>query len=504
MTFFISLSIIVSLLIYNNIFDLLICTIFLPAIGSIYIWLSPNIDFQKHRKNALSITLVTLLSSIVLWSLFDNSSAEMFSYVTKIEKSWRGVIWLSLQLGIDSISLWMILLTTVLFPICVLCSWNTFKKELLIVLLLLETMLLAVWSILDLLGFYILYESVLIPMFLLIGIGGSRERKIRAAYMLVLYTLIGSLIMLPCLLLIYSETGTTNLELLYHHQWSPERQKLLWWGFFAAFAVKIPMVPLHLWLPEAHVEASTAGSVLLAGVLLKLGTYGFIRFLLPLLPDACLYYSPLMLTLSLIALIYASLTTIRQVDLKKIIAYSSVAHMNMVNMAIFSLNDLSTEAAMFLMISHGVVSPALFLLVGVIYDRYHTKLLYYLGGFASTMPLFSIFFFIFSLSNMALPLSPNFISEFLTLCSVFSFHSWVALLSCASMTLSGAYSLWAYARVVHGTLKTIYITHYADLCRREFYILIPLLIITVWLGIKPNLVLDSLASSVYASHHLVV
>jgi proton-translocating NADH-quinone oxidoreductase chain M len=341
-------------------------------------------------------------------------------------------------------------------------------------------------------------------MFLLIGVGGSRDRKIKAAYMLLLYTLIGSLIMLPCLLLIYSETGTTNLELLYHHQWSPERQYLLWWGFFAAFAVKIPMVPLHLWLPEAHVEASTAGSVLLAGVLLKLGTYGFIRFLLPLLPDACLYYSPLMLTLSLIALIYTSLTTLRQVDLKKIIAYSSVAHMNMVNMAIFSLNDLSSEAALFLMISHGIVSPALFLLVGVIYDRYHTKLLYYLGGFASTMPLFSIFFFIFSLSNMALPLSPNFISEFLTLCGVFSFHSWVALLSCSSMTLSGAYSLWAYARVVHGTTKPQYITHFADLCRREFYILMPLFLITVWLGVKPNLLLDSLAGSVYASHHLVV
>jgi proton-translocating NADH-quinone oxidoreductase chain M len=504
MWFFTALSLILYILLYNNIVDLLICTILLPAIGSLWVWLLPNVDFQKHRLHTLCITLITLLLSLVLWSSFDNSSAEMFSYVTKIEKSWRGSIWLSLQLGIDAISLWMILLTTVLFPICVLCSWNSFKKELMIILLLLETMLLAVWSILDLLGFYILYESVLIPMFLLIGIGGSRDRKVRAAYQLVLYTLLGSLIMLPCLLLIYAETGTTNLELLYHHQWSLERQYLLWWGFFAAFAVKIPMVPLHLWLPEAHVEASTAGSVLLAGVLLKLGTYGFIRFLLPLLPEACDFYSPLMLTLSLIALIYSSLTTLRQVDLKKIIAYSSVAHMNMVNMAIFCSNDLSSAAAIFLMISHGIVSPALFLLVGVIYDRYHTKLLRYLGGFANTMPLFSIFFFIFSLSNMALPLSPNFIAEFLTLCGVFSFHSWVALLSCSSMTLSGAYSLWAYARVVHGLPKTQYITHFADLCRREFYILLPLFLICIWLGLKPSLLLDSLSGSVFASHHLYV
>ena len=291
-------------------------------------------------------------------------------------ESWKGYFSLNLEFGLDGRSLWMVLLTTALFPICILCSWQLpaqsvgkHIRQVCTILLVLEGMLLAVWTILDLLAFYILYESVLIPMFLLIGLAGSRQRKIRAAYQLVLYTLFGSLLMLPCLLLMYAETGTTNLELIYAYDWTFERQRILWWGFFFAFAVKIPMVPLHLWLPEAHVEASTAGSVLLAGVLRKLGSYGFLRFLLPLFPDATVFYGPFVLTLSLIALIYASLTTRRQVDLKKIIAYSSVAHMNLVTLSLFSLNDLGTIAASFLMRSHGVVSPALFLCVGMLYGH---------------------------------------------------------------------------------------------------------------------------------------
>ena len=365
-------------------------------------------------------------------------------------------------------------------------------------------MLLAVWTILDLLAFYVLYESVLIPMFLLIGLAGSRQRKIRAAYQLVLYTLFGSLLMLPCLLLMYSETGTTNLELIYAYDWSFERQRILWWGFFFAFAVKIPMVPLHLWLPEAHVEASTAGSVLLAGVLLKLGSYGFLRFLLPLFPDATIFYGPLVLTMSLIALIYASLTTLRQVDLKKIIAYSSVAHMNLVTLALFSLNDLGTMAASFLMLSHGVVSPALFLCVGMLYDRHHTKLLKYLGGSAATMPVFTIFFFFFTLANMALPLSPNFIAEFLALCGVFAYHSWATVLALISVILAAVYSLWAYARVAHGLPKNAYIKYVCDLCRREFWCLFPLLWITIWWGLKPTEVLESLNGSMLLFNYLCV
>jgi len=366
-----------------------------------------------------------------------------------------------------------------------------------VLLMLLESMLLATWTILDLLTFYVLYESILIPMFLLVGLGGSRSRKIRAAYQLVLYTLFGSLFMLPCLLFIYSETGTTNLELLYQYQWSIDKQLVLWWGLFMAFAVKIPMVPLHLWLPEAHVEASTAGSVLLAGVLLKLGSYGFLRFCIPLFPEASRFYSPFVLTLSLIALIYTSLTTLRQVDLKKIIAYSSIAHMNMIMLSLFSLNECGSMAAMFMMLSHGVVSPALFLCVGVLYDRYHTKLLKYLGGTANTMPLFSIMFLLFSLGNMALPLFPNFIAEFLTLCGVYAYHTWAMLIACTSMVLSAAYSLWAYARVVHGLPKPQYMHYMCDICRREFWTFVPLLLITIWWGFKPSTVFESMTNALY-------
>jgi proton-translocating NADH-quinone oxidoreductase chain M len=273
--------------------------------------------------------------------------------------------------------------------------------------------------------------------------------------------------------------------------------------FFLALAVKIPVVPIHLWLPEAHVEAPTAGSVLLAGVVLKLGTYGFLRFCLPLLPDACSYYSPLVLTLGLISLIYASLTTLRQVDLKKVIAYSSIAHMNMANMAIFTLHHQSMLASLFMMLSHGVVSPALFLCVSVVYDRFHSKLFRYLsGGAAITMPLFSIFFFIFSLANMALPLSPNFLSEFAILCGLFSSHVMATLLATFSMVLAAAYTLWAYARLVHGMPNSHYMINSTDLNRLEFWCLFPLLVCTLWLGLKPSLVLDSMTHSVLFLHEL--
>jgi proton-translocating NADH-quinone oxidoreductase chain M len=457
----------------------------LPLFGALFAWLFGN---EKARVISYFFTLITFFVSLVIWFFFDPISAQTFQLV------W-GVF------GIDAISLWMILLTTLLFPICILCS----NANLCYLLLLLESILLASWCILDLLGFYVLYESILIPMFLLICLGGSRERKVRAADQLVFYTLIGSLIWLPCVLLMYSEAGTTNLELLYHHQWDFAAQCFLWWGFFLALAVKIPVVPIHLWLPEAHVEAPTAGSVLLAGVVLKLGSYGFLRFCLPLLPDACSYYGPLVITLGLVSLIYTSLTTLRQVDLKKVIAYSSIAHMNMANIAIFTLHDQSLVGCLFMMISHGVVSPALFLCVGIIYDRYHTKLFRYIsGGCATTMPLFSIYFFLFSMANMALPLSPNFLSELAILCGIFSSHILVALLATVSMVLSAAYTLWAYARVVHGMPNPAYTVKMTDLNRREFWTLFPLLVCTVWLGIKPGSVLSSITNSVSHLHHLMM
>nr|YP_010500134.1 NADH dehydrogenase subunit 4 [Gormaniella terricola]UWV18311.1 NADH dehydrogenase subunit 4 [Gormaniella terricola] len=464
---------------------LLITLILTPLVGAILVWFTGP---QNAFKYSLWTTLISFVLSLGLWFCFDASSAEMF------QLGW-GLV------GLDGISLWMVLLTTLLFPICILCS----PTSLCTVLLLLESMLLACWSVLDLLGFYVLFESTLIPMFLLICLGGSRDRKIRAAYQLVFYTLIGSLAWLPCVLLMYSEAGTTSIELLYAYNWSVDTQLFLWWGFFLALAVKIPVIPIHLWLPEAHVEAPTAGSVLLAGVVLKLGTYGFLRFCLPLLPDACLYYSPFVITLGLISLIYSSLTTLRQVDLKKVIAYSSIAHMNMANMAIFTLHDQSLLGSLFMMISHGVVSPALFLCVGVIYNRYHTKLFRYLsGGCATTMPIFSLFFFIFSLANMALPLSPNFISELSILCGIFSTHTIACLLATISMVLSAAYTLWAYARLVHGMPNGQTITHMTDVNRLEFWTLAPLLICTLWLGLKPSLVIDSMANSVMHLHHLMI
>jgi len=487
--------------------DLLLVVLLRPFFGAIVLWFLPYGAVSMHRQWSRWISLITRRGSLLRWATFDGQSVELFQRVTEFRIGWKGTLWLNAVFGMDGISRWMILLTTARFPICILCSWNQLSnnsKEFLTCLLVMESMLLACWTVLDLLTFYVLYESVLIPMFRRIGLGGSRARKIRAAYQRRLYTLFGSLLMLPCLLCIYSETGTTQLERLYQYDWTIERQLVLWWGFFFAFAVKIPMVPLHRWLPEAHVEAPTAGSVRLAGVLRKLGAYGFRRFTLPFFPEASSYYSPWVLTLSLIARIYTSLTTLRQVDFKKIIAYSSVAHMSRITLALFSFNDLACYASIWMMLSHGIVSPAMFRCVGVIYDRTHTKLLKYLGGTASTMPLFSAFFFLFSLGHMARPLFPNFIAEFLTLCGVFQSHTWAFLLSCTGMVLSAAYTLWAYARVVHGLPKNQYIHATADRCRREFWVFLPLILLCVWFGIWPTTVLNTLMNAVLNWNQLLI
>jgi NADH-quinone oxidoreductase subunit M len=513
---------------------MLLCLILLPLIGAGVSWFidSSSVSGEK-RLVPFFFSLATFILSLVIWFLFDNTSAQMFQMTWSPSAISGHTNSESVLLGIDAISLWMILLTAFLFPICILCS----PASLCAVLAILESLLLSCWCIMDLLGFYILFESTLIPMFLLICLGGSRERKVRAAYLLVFYTLIGSLVWLPCVLFIYSEVGTTSLELLYMHKWGFNTQCILWWGFFLALAVKIPVVPVHLWLPEAHVEAPTAGSVLLAGVVLKLGTYGFLRFCLPLLPDACLYYSPLVCTISLIGLIYTSFSTLRQVDLKKVIAYSSIAHMNMANMALFTMHEQSYTGCLFMMISHGIVSPALFLLVGNVYSRYHTKSFRDLtGGFALTMPMWSAFFFVFSMANMALPLSPNFISECALFCGVFSTNTVLAICATFSMILSAAYTLWTYARIVHG-LPNLNGTNYAsspgaqaglhlmgtqeaqsnihsgDLNKRnlnmtdsnriEFWCLVPLAVCLLWLGLKPEMLIENISNSVFLLHYLI-
>lgn len=472
----------------------------LPLLGALLLCLFPSANVSAHRLMALIFSLLTFLYSLLLWANFLPQSPEPFQQIIGFAGSWNGTVWVRLEFGLDGLNLWMVLLTTFLMPLAILCSWWTQKQQsqaFMALLLVLETCLLASFTCLDLLGFYVFYECSLLPMFLLIGLGGSRPRKVRAAYLLVLYTLVGSLAMLPCVLLMYSQAGSTSYVLLATEMWAPARQYVLWWGLFLAFAVKVPMIPLHLWLPEAHVEASTAGSVLLAGVLLKLGSYGLLRFSLPLLPEASAYYGPLVLCLSMMGLVYASLTTLRQVDLKKLVAYSSIAHMSMVILALFTLNDMGAVGGSFLMLAHGVASPALFLLVGAMYDRAHTKALKYLGGAATAMPVYSVFLFLFSLCNMALPLTPNFIGEFLCLCSVFA-HNLVALFGALiAVILSAAYTMWAYARVVHGMPKPQYFEALTDLNRREVWTLLPLLAVALWWGVQPGLVLDQLSSSLW-------
>jgi proton-translocating NADH-quinone oxidoreductase chain M len=353
-----------------------------------------------------------------------------------------------------------------------------------------------VFTVLDLLFFYIFFESVLIPMFLMIGIWGSRARKVRAAYQFFLYTLLGSLFMLLAILTIAFETGTTDYQVLLTTEWSESRQIFLWLAFFASFAVKVPMVPFHIWLPEAHVEAPTAGSVMLAGVLLKLGTYGFIRFSIPLFPEASAYFTPFMFTMSVVAIVYTSLTTLRQGDLKKIIAYSSVAHMGFVTLGLFTGNVVGLEGAMMIMLSHGWVSSALFLCVGVLYDRYHSRMVKYYQGLTQVMPLFAFVFVFFSMANLGFPGTSSFVGEFMSLAGAFEANVTVAILAAIGTVLGAAYSVWLCNRVLFGPLQTEVLSGYSDLCRREVAIFLPLMFMTLWMGIYPQVFLQPMHLSI--------
>jgi hypothetical protein len=394
---------------------------------------------------------------------------------------------LNFSFGIDGISIFFFVLTSFLIFLCVLFIWNErFLKEYAINLLFIELLLLLVFSVLDVFLFYIFFEAILIPMFILIGIWGSRERKIRAVYLLFFYTLFGSLLMLVGLLYMYSVTGTLNLEYLLAWNFSFEEQCWLWLAFFLSFASKIPMFPFHVWLPEAHVEAPTVGSVLLAGILLKLGVYGFLRFSLGLFPEASLYFSPLVYFLSVVGVIYASLSAIRQTDLKRIIAYSSVAHMNLVTLGIFSFNIIGLEGSILQSISHGFVSGAMFLMVGILYDRYHSRLLSYYGGLVHMMPVYSALFLIFTMANIALPGTSSFVGEFLLLSGIYKTNVISCIVGALGVILCGAYSLWLYNRIIFGNLKIAYVTRFNDLNLREISILIPLLILVIFMGIYPS------------------
>nr|AKJ25725.1 NADH dehydrogenase subunit 4 [Geranium yeoi] len=477
---------------YFDLSGLIMC----PVLGSIILLFIPNSRIRLIRFIGLSASLITFLYSLVLWIQFDPSTAK-FQFVESFR--WLPYENIHFSLGLDGISLFFVILTTFLIPICILVGWSgmrNFGKEYIIAFLICEFLMIAVFCMLDLLLFYVFFESVLIPMFIIIGVWGSRQRKIKAAYQFFLYTLLGSVFMLLAILFILLQTGTTDLQILLTTEFSERRQIFLWIAFFASFAVKVPMVPVHIWLPEAHVEAPTAGSVILAGILLKLGTYGFLRFSIPMFPEATLFFTPFIYTLSAIAIIYTSLTTLRQVDLKKIIAYSSVAHMNLVTIGMFSLNIQGIGGSILLMLSHGLVSSALFLCVGVLYDRHKTRLVRYYGGLVSTMPNFSVIFFFFTLANMSLPGTSSFIGEILILVGAFQRNSLVATLAAVGMILGAAYSLWLYNRVVSGNLKPDFLHKFSDLNGREVFIFLPFIVGVVRMGVHPKVFPDCMHTSV--------
>nr|YP_010323015.1 NADH dehydrogenase subunit 4 [Melithaea erythraea]UKP87829.1 NADH dehydrogenase subunit 4 [Melithaea erythraea] len=453
----------------------------------VIIALIPRENNIKLRQQALEWSLITFAFSLLL--LVNLHQEAQFQQI--IEFNWISTLgWFEgspILFAIDGISIFFIILSTLLTPICILVSWNSIKfllKEFIICLLGMEFLLIGVFSTLDLLIFYVLFESILIPMFLIIGIWGARTEKIKAAYYFFFYTLVGSVLMLLSISIIYRMTGTTDYLSLTNIKIDSNIQIWLFVGFFLSLAVKIPMVPFHIWLPLAHVEAPLAGSVILAGVLLKLGGYGFIRFAWPLFPEATEYLAPAILMLSLIGVLYGSLTTCRQVDAKRLIAYSSVAHMGIVTIGLFTHTMEGFIASVFLMIAHGVVSPALFITATLLYERYYTRLIRYYRGVAMTMPLFAFIFMVFTLANIAVPLSCNFVGEFLSLVAAFSISTSLGIFTSASMVLAAAYSLYFYNRVCFGQLSP-YLIFSRDINRREFNGQLPLIVFVFLLGVVP-------------------
>jgi NADH-quinone oxidoreductase subunit M len=402
-------------------------------------------------------------------------------------------------MGVDGISMLFVLLSTLLTPICVLASWEAIQhrvKEYMIAFLALETLMVGMFCALDFVPFYMFFEGVLIPMFLIIGVWGG-PRRVYAAFKFFLFTLTGSVLMLLAVLAIYFQTGTTDIpSLLAGTQIPPEMQVWLWLAFFVAFAVKVPMWPVHTWLPDAHVEAPTAGSVILAGVLLKMGAYGFLRFSLPMLPDASALFAPLVFGLSIVAIVYTSLVALAQEDMKKLIAYSSVAHMGFVTAGIFTVNQQGLEGAIYQMLSHGIVSAALFLIVGVIYDRIHTRQIDQYGGLVHRMPNYALVFMVFMLASVGLPGTSGFIGEFLVIVGMFQVQPTLGLLVATGMVLGAAYMLWLYRRVIFGKLTKEHLMKIRDLSWREQAIFAPLVILVLWMGIYPVSFLDVMSASV--------
>jgi NADH-quinone oxidoreductase subunit M len=482
-------------------FGLLSGLIFLPLVGAAFILLLRG-DDEATRNNvrwtALITTLVTFLLSLWAWKLFDPSTAA-FQLVE--ERPWIGA-GLSYKLGVDGMSMPFVLLTTFLMPFCIGASWVSIQhrvREYMVCFLVLETLMIGVFSALDLVLFYVFFEGGLIPMFLIIGVWGGK-RRVYASFKFFLYTLVGSLLMLLAIMAMYGVAGTTDITVLLKIDFPVSMQKYLWLAFFASFAVKMPMWPVHTWLPDAHVEAPTAGSVILAAILLKMGGYGFIRFSLPMFPDASHYFAPLVWTLSIIAIIYTSLVALVQEDMKKLIAYSSVAHMGFVTMGLFAMNTQGVQGAVFQMVSHGFVSGALFLCVGVVYDRIHTRDIAAYGGLVQRMPLYALVFMVFTMANVGLPGTSGFVGEFLTLIGAFGANPWVAFFATTGVILSAAYGLYLYRRVVFGVLEKPALAGITDLDAREIALFTPLLLLTIYYGVHPGPILDACAASV---DHLV-
>lgn len=470
---------------------------FLPLVGVVLLLLT-NENGPFGRRNILNVSLLTtvftFIVSLFIWIGFDNSNPG-FQMIEK--HNWFGAI-AAYHLGVDGISMLFVILTTFLMPFCVLASWDSVQKRLkeyMIAFLLLEVVMVGVFVALDTVLFYVFFEATLIPMFIIIGVWGGKDR-VYASYKFFLYTLLGSVLTMLAIMAMYWQAGTTDMTELLKHGFPAGMQTWLWLACFAAFAVKMPMWPVHTWLPDAHVQAPTAGSVILAGVMLKLGGYGFIRFSLSMFPLASEHFAPFVFTLSVLAIIYTSLVAMMQEDIKKLIAYSSVAHMGYVTMGIFAANVQGLQGAIFQMLSHGIVSSALFLCVGVVYDRLHTREIAAYGGLVNNMPKYAVAFMVFTMANVGLPGTSGFVGEFLTIIGVFRANTWVALFAATGVILSASYALWLYRRVIFGALEKESLKAMLDLNTREKVILYPLVVLTIFFGVYPAPVFDATAASV--------